>query len=109
MVMPAILERRSLSPLVCVLVENVSRRRLGVLRGSSDQKHGSLVQADHAVEVDSRGQTRDVRPPASVGQRLAGMRNAVDADPVVAAASDYQLKQQFCFIIECINKFTSKA
>jgi hypothetical protein len=37
------------------------------------------------------------------------MRNAVDADPVVAATSDYQLKQQFCFIIECINKFTSKA
>jgi hypothetical protein len=27
------------------------------------------------------------------------MRNAVDADPVVAAASDYQLKQQFCFFL----------
>ncbi len=98
MVMPAILERRPLSPLICILVQHVSRRRLGVLRGSSNQKHWSLVQADHAVEVVSRRKTRDVWPPASVGQRLAGMQNAVESFPIIAAASDNQLKQQVCFI-----------
>ncbi len=101
--MPAILERRPLSPLICILVQHESRRRLGALRGSSNQKHWSLVQADHAVEVDSRWKTRDVWTPASVGQRLAGIQNAVDSDSIIVAASDNQLKQQLYFFVELIR------